>query len=540
MMARRAWALMAALVLVGVSISQAREMQDGIPPPSDVCTIDIRKSTNWGVATASYQVEGAWNEDGRTPSVWDVFAHKGMIKNNDTGDVATDMYHKYPQDFKLMRRLGIKHYRFSFSWNRILPEGGKGTPVNPKGIDFYNKMIDEMIKNGIRPYGTIFHWDLPQVLQENYDGLIGDEFIEDYVNYANVLFENFGDRVHDWMTFNEPWVTCVLQYGRGDFAPGIPFGESGQYKCGHNLLIAHAKTYELYHKTPQPSLDGKTYAEVQKGKIGIALNIEYLEPLTQAPEDVAAAAMGLEKNLGWYADPLFFGDYPDSLKKCTGTNLPSFTAEQSALLKGSLDFLGINFYTGKYAKGSKDGACVVDTKEYDVDGNPIGPLAESVWLRVVPWAFYKLLKYVDDRYHPKEIAITENGVSVPKEGDMTVQEAIHDKFRVDYYRGYLENLCKAISEGVQVKTYFAWSFMDNFEWREGYSQRFGINYVDFKSPALTRTTKDSGRFLAKYFFKVGQPGVPATAGCADGNVVKKHRKAHKNQQQQQQHNGQQG
>ncbi|WIA44472.1 hypothetical protein OEZ86_007218 [Tetradesmus obliquus] len=477
-----------------------------LPDAPAMCPLEMRKNTRWGVATASYQVEGGWNLGGRTPSVWDTFSHAGFIKNNDTGDVACDMYHKYPQDFKLMRELGIKHYRFSFSWNRILPQGGKGTPVNPEGIAFYNSLINEMIANNIRPYATIFHWDLPQVLQDKYQGLIGEEFIADFVNYANVLFENFGDRIRDWMTFNEPWVTCVLQYGQGVFAPGIPMGDEGMYKCGHNLLRAHAKTYELYHKVPQAKLENATFADAARGKVGIALNIEYLEPLTEAKEDVAAANYGLEKNLGWFADPLFFGDYPASLKSCAKDVLPSFTAEESKLLKGSLDFLGINFYTGKFAKGSTTDKCSVETREQDVNGKDIGPLAESSWLRVVPWSFYKLLKYVQSRYDPKQIMITENGVSAPKEDSMSVQQAIRDDFRVNYYKGYLDYLCKAISEGVKVSTYFAWSFMDNFEWREGYSQRFGINHVDFDSPELTRTTKDSGKFLSKHFFRVGRGG----------------------------------
>eukprot|EP00879_Flechtneria_rotunda_P008056 GHRR01008439.1.p1 GENE.GHRR01008439.1~~GHRR01008439.1.p1 ORF type:complete len:521 (+),score=119.18 GHRR01008439.1:997-2559(+) len=481
----------------------ARLKHDGIPSPPGNCSLDIRKKTNWGVATASYQVEGAWNEDGRTPSVWDVFAHAGNIKNNDTGDVACDMYHKFPEDFSLMRSLGIKHYRFSISWNRILPEGAAGTPINQKGIDFYNSLINEMLANGIKPYVTMFHWDLPQILQDNYDGLIGKEFINDFINYATVLFENFGDRVQDWMTFNEPWVTCVLQYGQGVFAPGKPYGEAGQYQCGHNLLLAHARTYRLYHETPQLQLGGLTYAQAQKGKIGIALNIEWLEPLTSKPADVVAAKYGIEKNLGWFADPLYFGDYPASLKACYQKILPSFTLEEQQLLRGTADFLGINFYTAKYAAGNPNDTCSVEPREQDQYGRDIGPLAESGWLRVVPWGIYKMMKYVDQRYHPAEIIITENGVSAPGEAAMPVQQAIRDKFRVDYYRGYLDNLCKAIKEGVKVSTYFAWSYMDNFEWKEGYTQRFGINHVDFDSPYRTRTTKDSGRFLAKHFFSIG-------------------------------------
>uniref|UniRef100_A0A383WHZ0 beta-glucosidase n=1 Tax=Tetradesmus obliquus TaxID=3088 RepID=A0A383WHZ0_TETOB len=504
-MAHRRLQLAAVLALAAFAVAQARQISH-LPDAPAMCPLEMRKNTRWGVATASYQVEGGWNLGGRTPSVWDTFSHAGFIKNNDTGDVACDMYHKYPQDFKLMRELGIKHYRFSFSWNRILPQGGKGTPVNPEGIAFYNSLINEMIANNIRPYATIFHWDLPQVLQDKYQGLIGEEFIADFVNYANVLFENFGDRIRDWMTFNEPWVTCVLQYGQGVFAPGIPMGDEGMYKCGHNLLRAHAKTYQLYHKVPQAKLDNVTFADAARGKVGIALNIEYLEPLTEAKEDVAAANYGLEKNLGWFADPLFFGDYPASLKSCAKDVLPSFTAEESKLLKGSLDFLGINFYTGKFAKGSATDKCSVETREQDVNGKDIGPLAESSWLRVVPWSFYKLLKYVQSRYDPKQIIITENGVSAPKEDSMSVQQAIRDDFRVNYYKGYLDYLCKAISEGVKVNTYFAWSFMDNFEWREGYSQRFGINHVDFDSPELTRTTKDSGKFLSKHFFRVGRGG----------------------------------
>ncbi|KAI8472243.1 MAG: beta-glucosidase 1A [Monoraphidium minutum] len=445
---------------------------------------------HWGVATSAYQVEGAWDEGGRAPSVWDTFAHQpGNIRGDANGDVACDMYHRYKEDFKLMRAMGVKHYRFSFSWSRILPQGGRGTAVNEEGAAFYDALIYEMLAQGITPAATMFHWDLPQALQDKYQGPLGPEFVDDFVAYADVLFERYGDRVKHWITFNEPWITCYLSYGIGVFAPGHKGGDPDQYKCGHHLILAHARTKELaVSKYPR-----------QGAKLGMSLNIEWPEPMSDSAEDKAAAGRAMMMQLGWFADPLYFGMYPLLMTKKFADQAwwADFTPEERRLVRGSADFFGINFYTGKYVSANGDplGYQISDYK----DGQPIGPLAQSNWLRVVPESLYKLCRYVTMRYGAPDIWITENGVSAPGEASMPVEQAVHDAFRVDYFRSYLANLCRAKAEGARVAAYYAWSFMDNFEWREGFGERFGIVHVALGTPGLKRTEKDSGKFLEQFF-----------------------------------------
>eukprot|EP00877_Chromochloris_zofingiensis_P008884 jgi/Chrzof1/4249/Cz14g04230.t1 len=440
-----------------------------VPGPPGNCTADIRRSVGWGVATAAYQVEGAWNESGRNPSVWDTFTHNPRpassaatfgygypSSNNATGDVADDMYHKYPEDFALMKSFGMKHYRFSFSWNRIVPQGFANTPVNDAGVAFYNSMLDEMDKNGITPYATIFHWDLPQSLQDAYEGFIGDRLVDDYVFYAETLFKLFGKRIKYWITFNEPWVTCQLHYGTGQFAPGIPYGLTGQYHCGHHLLQAHVRTVKIYHDTYKPQVTG--------GMIGITLNIDWGEPFNASdPADVAAAKKQQDWNLGWFANPIWHGDYPEVMRTTLNSSvLPSFTAdEKNMFLTYKPEFQGINHYTSVWVKANSSELRGYSTTQTDgPNGQPIGPRAQSVWLYVVPWGLYKELKYV------WEI----EWFSVPGENDMTVPlPALRDTFRIDYYNGYIDSVCKAVSEGVKLTRYFAWSLMDNFEWNDGYS-----------------------------------------------------------------------
>lgn len=465
-----------------------------LPPVPEHCTLAIRRRLKFGVATAAYQIEGAWDEGGRTPSIWDVLAHRpGAVADGDTGDVACDHYHKLPEDLQLMSDLGIKHYRFSFSWSRILPQGGEGTEVNLEGVGFYNRLIDGMIERGITPYATMYHWDLPQVLQEQYGGLLGgDAFVRDFVHYAGVLFDEFGDRVKNWMTFNEPWVICKLGYGDGAFAPGVPYGEEGQYKSAHALILAHARTAGLYNRR---------YRAVQGGRVGVVLNCCWMEPMTKGDADVAAARRALDQELGWFAGPLFKGDYPDVVK---ATHLvPEFSQdERDELAANRPDFLGINYYTANYveADGTEYGYTQTPNGK---DGEPIGPRGQSFWLFVCPWAFRKLLHYITDEYSPDDIMVTENGVSAPGEAGTAVEEAVRDAFRLDFYAGHLDWMCKAVEDGVKVSTYFAWSLMDNFEWLMGYTERFGITAVNFRDPSRTRTVKDSGRWLSENFFKVG-------------------------------------
>lgn len=454
----------------------------------------------WGVATAAYQVEGAWQTDGRGLSVWDAFSHTpGKIENGDTGDVACDQYHRYEEDVKLMKELGVSAYRFSISWPRVIPDG-KGK-VNEKGLDYYSRLVDCLLANGITPYVTLYHWDLPLTLQLENDGWLSMETAEAFARYASVIYQALGDRVKHWMTFNENWCTAILGYGVGVFAPGRVGEEKGEpYIAAHHLCLAHGMAVKIFREQGWPA---------KGGVIGIANNCDFRMPLTQDPEDIAAAQESLEFFYGWFTDPVVFGDYPAIMRERLGDRLPSFTPEQKALLKGSVDFLGLNHYTTHYASREKPPA---ETAVAPGDGN--GGLSgdqrvhlskDPAWQRtsmgwfVVPEGFRGMLNWVHKRYGGLPIYVTENGCAVAAD---TVEQAKEDEFRANFVRVYTDALVKAKQEDeVNVQGYFFWSLMDNFEWCKGYAMRFGLIFVDFKS--LARTPKKSYHAYAEIIKKFG-------------------------------------
>lgn len=458
------------------------------------------------MATASYQVEGAWNVSGRGPSIWDTFSHTpGKIADGSTGDVADDFYHRFESDIALMSQYKLTHFRLSISWSRLLPSG-RGS-VNQAGIRFYNRLIDTLLAYSIHPVVTLFHWDMPQGLEDSYLSWLSPEIVPDFNAYADLCFRSFGDRVKIWATFNEPLTFANLGYGNGVNAPGrcsnrtrCQFGDSTTepWIVGHRVLQSHALAVQTYRNK---------YQQQQGGKIGIVLNSDWDEPLiSSSPDDVAAAQRGMDFMLGWWADPIWFGDYPQSMKLALGPLLPSFTSSEKKLLKGSYDFFGLNHYTSRYisnAKQTTENPAGVQGHDKNANGVPIGPVADSEWLIVVPWGFQKLLKYVWNRYQTP-IIVTENGCDVPNESQLPLQTALDDIFRVNYYREYLSNMMEAIESGVKVHGYFAWSFMDNFEWADGYQKRFGVTYVDYKN-GLTRYSKKSSSFLTNFFMAWNGP-----------------------------------
>ena len=436
----------------------------------------------WGTATSSYQIEGAADIDGKGPSIWDSFCTiPGKIAQGETGNIACDHYHKFKEDIQLMKAIGVKAYRFSIAWARVMPSG-KGE-VNKKGIQFYSDLIDELLKAGIEPWVTLYHWDLPLALQLEEDGWLNKNLTNYFAEYANLCFDRFGDRVKNWITLNEPWVVAILGYGQGVFAPGRN-SNSEPYLAAHHLIIAHAKAVAVYREK---------YAH-QNGQIGISNNCDWREPLTNSKQDKQAAQRALEFFLAWFADPVYKGDYPDIMKEKLKERLPEFSESEKKIIKGSSDFFGLNHYTTMYAAHS-DG----QQEEISVHGN--GGISEDQdvslsldknwdvtlmdWA-VVPWGCKKLLKWIDERYDQPNIYITENGCSYP---DKLVDGKVDDQKRVDFYQGYLKACQEAINEGVKLKGYFAWSFMDNFEWASGYEKRFGLHYVDFET--LERTPKKS-------------------------------------------------
>lgn len=467
-----------------------------------------------GTATSAYQIEGAHKEDGKGLSIWDVYSHTpGKISNSHTGDVACDHYHKFKEDIQLLSDLGIKHYRFSIAWTRILPTGryevGRGEP-NKAGIDFYNKLIDELLAKGIQPYVTLYHWDLPQDLYKEYGGWLSPKIINDYVQYAVLCFKLFGDRVKMWLTFNEPWCIAVMGYGTGEQAPGHSDKPGEEpYVVAHHILLAHATAVRAF----------RTMAFIGS-QIGLTLNANWWEPVTNSTDDFTASRRALSFSLGWFADPVYFGDYPQVMKDTVGARLPSFTIEQKQLLKGSVDFLGINHYTTLYCgvpSGQRfwsnfksvlmmtptgiEGLAVMwnvmtkPTHHYNdlnvmVFAKEGMPCTDMAWI-VAPFGIRKLLEYCYDRYKDG-IYIFENGCAVREK---CLEDSLNDKARVSYLHDYITEMHKAMVNGVDVKGYFAWSTWDNMEWNSGYTKRFGLIHVDYETQK--RTPKSSAHWYSR-------------------------------------------
>ncbi|KAI0746971.1 beta-glucosidase 1A [Daedaleopsis nitida] len=445
----------------------------------------------WGYATASYQIEGSPTADGRLPSIWDTFSHKsGTTKDGSNGDVATDSYRRWQEDVALLKEYGVKAYRFSISWSRIIPLGGRKDSVSEAGIKHYRTLLEELVKNGITPFVTLYHWDLPQGLDDRYGGWLNkEEIVQDYVNYANLLFSRYGDIVKNWITHNEPWCVSVLGYANGVFAPGHK-GNKEHWIVAHNLILAHAYAVKLYREQ---------FKATQGGVIGITLDCQWQEPWDNSPENIAAAQRGIDFKLVEVKDPIYKGYYPTSVKEMVGDRLPEFTEEELAVVKDSSDFFGLNTYTTQLVKEGGDDEIQGKVKYTFTrpDGTQLGTQAHVPWLQTYAPGFRSLLNYLWKTYK-KPIYVTENGFAVKDENVLPVDKVVKDTDRVEYYDGYVNAVLQAVTEdGVTVKSYFAWSLLDNFEWADGYDTRFGVTYVDYS--IQKRTPKDSSRFLTKWF-----------------------------------------
>jgi beta-glucosidase len=442
----------------------------------------------WGCATASYQIEGAWLEGGKGLSIWDAFSHTpGKILHGDTGDVACDHFHRYKEDIALMAEMGLPAYRFSISWPRIQPTG-YGRP-NPEGIRFYSDLIDELLKRNITPWVTLYHWDLPLALQLEFDGWLSPRITGFFREYSDICFSHFGDRVKNWLTMNEPWVTAVMGYGQGVLAPGRVSG-SEPYQAAHQMLRSHGQAVDLY----------RSKYHHQNGAISMTNNCDWREPKTDNEMDRAAAQRALEFFLGWFADPIYLGDYPEVMRRRVGDRLPEFDSRDRQLIRGSSDFFGLNHYTTMYvndAQGRSFGheiysnAGMVEDQDIQLSNDSGWEKTDMGWA-VVPWGCRSLLRWIDARYSRPYIVIMENGCAFE---DPIVNGVVHDPRRIDFLRGYLGECHKAIQDGVRLKGYFLWSFMDNFEWASGYSKRFGLHHVDFQSGR--RIPKSSAAWFKK-------------------------------------------
>nr|XP_028599616.1 cytosolic beta-glucosidase-like isoform X1 [Podarcis muralis]XP_028599617.1 cytosolic beta-glucosidase-like isoform X1 [Podarcis muralis]XP_028599618.1 cytosolic beta-glucosidase-like isoform X1 [Podarcis muralis] len=461
--------------------------------------ISFPKSFAWGASTAAYQVEGGWDADGKGPSVWDTFTHQGgdRVFKNQTGDVACGSYALWEEDLKCIKQLGLTHYRFSLSWSRLLPDGKTGF-INQKGVEYYDKMIDSLLANDVTPVVTLYHFDLPQRLEDQ-GGWRSGATVEAFDSYAQFCFRTFGDRVKLWITINEPYVMAELGYAEGTMAPGIKELGTGAYLAAHNMIKAHAAAWHTYDRL---------FRKTQGGLVSIALNSDWAEPFDpNSVADQEAAKRHVAFCLDWFATPIFLnGDYPAIMKSqisavckrqgSPSSRLPEFTQEEKMMIKGTADFFSLNYYTSrkiKHRDNTHSPPSMSADKEAEQVTDPSWPVATgSSWLAVVPWGLRRLLEYIKDTYNHPIIYITENGFS------QSDPAALDDTQRWEYFRLTLLEILKAIYvDGVQLKGYFVWSLLDNFEWTCGYRSRFGLFHVDFENPALPRVPYKSAIEYAK-------------------------------------------
>uniref|UniRef100_A0A673M2R3 beta-glucosidase n=1 Tax=Sinocyclocheilus rhinocerous TaxID=307959 RepID=A0A673M2R3_9TELE len=468
---------------------------------------------HWGVSSSAYQVEGGWNADGKGPSVWDTFTQKpGNIPNNDNGDVACDSYNKIDEDLHMLRALKVKTYRFSLSWSRIFPNGYKSS-LNQKGVDYYNRLIDGLIANNIAPMVTLYHWDLPQALQD-INGWENPEIINIFSEYCDFCYATFGDRVKFWNTFNEPQTIAWSGYGLGQIPPNVKQPGDAPYKVAHNLLKAHAQAYHTYDEK---------YRASQGGLVSISLNAEWTEPLdVNVPREVVAADRALQFQLGWFAHPIFKnGDYPDAMKwqvgnkselqGLTDSRLPSFTDQDKAFIQGTADVFCINTYTTKVVRHVTSRLNIEsyqtdqDLEKDNADGSENTAVNEQ---KAVAWGLRRLLNWLKEEYGDPEIYITENGVAT----DTAI--TVDDTDRIFFLKTYVDEALKAHNlDGVRVKGYIATSLMDSFEWLKGYTVGYGLHYVNFKDSSWPRTPKRSAHLYFEIMRNNGFP-LPSSIKCA--------------------------
>jgi beta-glucosidase len=413
----------------------------------------------WGAATAAYQVEGAATEDGRGESIWDRFsATPGNVANGDTGAIACDTYHRYAEDIRLMRTLGIGAFRLSVAWPRILPEG-RG-PVNRAGLDFYDRLVDDLLANGLDPYVTLYHWDLPQALEENGGWPVRDT-VDAFTEYTEVVVARLGDRVRHWITQNEPWVISWLGYGLGVHAPGRT-SDSDALAAGHHILLAHGRAAEVLRR------------EAPDSEVGIAVDLVPMYPFSDTEADIEAAHREDGFRNRWFLDAVLGRGYPEDMLERYAEILPPIADGDLETIAAPLDFLGINYYTRNVVRAGVGEVATEGAEHTDMG-----------W-EVYPDGLRDLLVRLHAEYELPDLYITENGAAFP---DSRNNGTVPDPRRIAYLGDHLDAVASAIAGGVPVRGYFLWSLLDNFEWAFGYSRRFGIVYVDFET--LERVPKDS-------------------------------------------------
>ncbi|XP_051172499.1 myrosinase 1-like isoform X1 [Leptopilina boulardi] len=443
-----------------------------------------------GAATASYQIEGAWNSSGKGESVWDWFTHNrpNLIKDGTNGDVACDSFDKYKEDVSILKNIGFDFYRFSISWTRIFPTGFPNK-ISSEGIEYYKNLIDELRAKGLEPFVTIYHWDHPAVL-EKLGGWTNELMVDWFASYARVVIQELGPKVKFFATLNEPMVFCPEGYGGLTKAPGLNLNLYAEYICMHNVLKAHAKVYHMYNDE---------FRQIQNGKIGIVNPCQYYYSKNET--DTQTRDIAFDYSCGWASHPIFSkdGDYPPIMRQRIDENskiqgwptsrLPRFTQDEIKYIRGSSDFFGLNHYTSFVAipQIKKEGSVWFNDAGYYKTFNPKWPGAASSWLKVVPEGFRHMLNKIKKEYQNPIVYVTENGYSD--------RDGLNDYGRMNYYYSYIKQMLLAIKDGCNVKGYAFWSLLDNFEWEKGYTERFGIIHVDFKDPKRKRSYKNSAKWF---------------------------------------------
>ena len=445
-----------------ISSTQNAGQQLPARPASHLLTrADFPRGFQFGVATSSYQIEGATREGGRGDSIWDTFCREpGRISDGSSGDVACDHYHRWPQDLDLIGSLGVDAYRFSVAWPRIQPIGSGA--INAAGLDFYERLVDGMLARGLKPYATLYHWDLPQKLQD-LGGWDNRDTAHRFAEYARVVAERLGHRVGSYATLNEPWCSSILSYQIGEHAPGLR-DRRAALSAAHHLLLGHGLAMNAMREV------------VPQSELGIVLNLNPTYPASASAADRAAARQEDGRFNRWFLEPLLCGEYPADIWENYGADVPRVQAGDLETIRQPLDFMGVNYYSRSFVSA-------------DHSQKPAGASYTEMGWEVYPQGLTDLLVRLNTDYSMPPVFITENGAAYP---DAPSGESVHDPARVNYFASHLEAVRQATEQGVDVRGYFAWSLLDNFEWAHGYSKRFGLVYVDYGDQQ--RTLKDSARW----------------------------------------------
>jgi len=438
---------------------------------------DFPADFRWGVSTSSFQIEGAGREDGKGESIWDRFCSEpGRIRDGSNGLVACDHYHLFPQDLDMAKSLGVNAYRFSIAWPRILPEG-RGA-VNEAGLAFYDRLVDGMLERGLDPWCTLYHWDLPQALQEQ-GGWVSRDTVGAFLAYTDIVTRRLGDRVKHWITHNEPWCSCMMSYWEGVHAPGGKSLADAMQAC-HHVLLSHGQAVPLIRKNSAGA------------QVGITLSLHPITAASDSAEDLAAVQRHDGLRNRWFLDPLFGRGYPADTLELLGGAAPRVQPGDLDEIAAPTDFLGVNYYFPEMVGNDPDPATGGPMRASLVE--KAGVERTGFGWEVSPQGLVDLLTRIQRDYRPAVIQLTENGSTF--EDVLTSEGRVHDAQRLSYLQRHLSALKVAIDAGVPVKGYFAWSLLDNFEWAEGYLRRFGLAYVDYATQA--RTLKDSGLWYGRF------------------------------------------